>query len=214
MSRSRLTLHHSGVEQPFLDAGRETSEPGRHGLLFVGSWIERKGILDLVPAMSRVLEAKPDATFTVAGCNCPADVVLSGFPEIVRPRVRVIPFLGTTDELIRVYRSHAVLVLPSYFEGQPLVMIEAAALGLPIITTPICGMLDFVEHGVNGLFAPVGDRERLYGAIMDLVANPQKAAQMGERAQKSAADHSWRSAAAKIEDAYFDALASTARGSP
>jgi glycosyltransferase involved in cell wall biosynthesis len=39
--------------------------------------------------------------------------------------------------------------LPSYFEGQPLTMLEAAAMGLAILTTNICGMADFIENGIN-----------------------------------------------------------------
>ena len=207
LSASRVTLHHSGVEQPFLDAGSEPRAPGRRGLLFVGSWIERKGILDLVPAVARVLAERAEVNFTVAGCNCPADNVKKEFPDALRSRVRVIPRMTSTEELVGVYRDHSILVLPSYFEGQPLVMIEAAALGLAIVTTPICGMRDFIDAGVHGLFCPVGDRERLADAMLELVANPHLAERMGERARQRAQEHTWRAAAAKIEAAYYDALA-------
>ena len=207
---ARLTRHHSGVEQQFLDAGNQEADLARQGLLFVGSWIERKGILDMVPAVNRVLAADPSATFTVAGCNCPPETVLTSFQEAVRPRIRVIPRISSTDELIRVYRTHAILALPSYFEGQPLVMIEAAALGLAIVTTPICGMLDFIDDGVNGIFTPVGDAEALFEALMALVLDPEQTARLGANARQSAASHTWHAAAMKIELAYHAALQSNA----
>jgi glycosyltransferase involved in cell wall biosynthesis len=49
------------------------------------------------------------------------------------------------------------LVLPSFYEGQPLSMIEAATQGLAIVTTNVCGMKDFLTHEVDGLLLPVGD---------------------------------------------------------
>lgn len=210
---ARLTRHHSGVEHPFLEAGNRPPDTSRQGLLFVGSWIERKGILDLVPAVERLLEATPSTILTVAGCGCSADIVISSFRQSVRSRVRVIPHIGVTNDLIQLYRSHSILVLPSYFEGQPLVMVEAAALGLAIVTTPICGMLDFVDHGMNGVFTPIGDPQCLFNALLQLVANPEKTALLGENAKKRAASHTWHAAAVKIEQAYFSALELNSQGS-
>jgi glycosyltransferase involved in cell wall biosynthesis len=206
MPRSKLTQHHSGVEQVFLEAGASIHERPTKGILFMGNWIERKGILDLIPAVTTALGKHPDAYLTVAGCNCPAEVILPAFPEPLRSRVRVIPHISDLAGLIRVYQEHAIMLLPSYFEGHPLVMIEAAAMGLAIITTPICGMLDFIEDGVSGIFSPVGDSVRLGQALECLLADHTKTARLGREARSVAISHTWDSAAVKIEQAYRSVL--------
>jgi glycosyltransferase involved in cell wall biosynthesis len=206
MPRSKLTRHHSGVERVFLEAGASIHERPMKGILFMGNWIERKGILDVIPAVTAALGKYPDAYLTVAGCNCPAEVILPSFPESVRRRVRVIPHISDLAGLIRVYQDHAVMLLPSYFEGHPLVMVEAAAMGLAIITTPVCGMLDFIEDDVSGLFSPVGDSVRLSQTLERLLSDHDKAVRLGQGARVVAMSHTWDSAAAKIERAYRSVL--------
>jgi glycosyltransferase involved in cell wall biosynthesis len=199
---SKLTQHHSGVEQVFIDSGAEVNNRSMKGLLFVGSWIERKGILDLVPAVEKALKTHPDAHLTVAGCNCPAEVVFSAFSESIRKQVRVIPHISDLQSLTQVYAQHAIMLIPSYFEGHPLVMVEAAAMGLAIITTPVCGMLDFITDDVSGKFTPVGNSVALASNLNNLLANPDHVKRLGLAAREVAAAHSWESAAQKIEACY------------
>ncbi len=202
MPKARLTRHHSGVEQVFLEAGASIRERPMKNILFMGNWIERKGIFDLIPAVTAALGNHPDAYLTVAGCNCPAELILPSFPESLRRRVRVIPHISELAGLIGVYQDHAIMLLPSYFEGHPLVMVEAAAMGLAIITTPVCGMLDFIEDEVSGLFSPVGDPVRLGQALESLLSDREKTARLGQGARGVAMSHTWDSAAVKIERAY------------
>ncbi len=201
---SRLTQHHSGVDPEFLTAGKAVAEADilRSGVLFVGSWIIRKGILDLVPAVSQVIQRHPLLRFTIAGCSIEADTILSGFASDLHPQIKVIPKLSSNEELIEVYRQHSILVLPSYFEGQPLVMIEAAAMGLAIVTTNICGMADFVENEINGLTVSVGDVEALIQCLDRLVKDEALARRLGEAARQKAQTYTWKSAAEKIAIAY------------
>ena len=71
----RLTHHHNGVEEELLAAGEATAQEeasGRSGLLFVGSWLVRKGTLDMAPAVTAVLRRHPEIRFTVAGSGADA----------------------------------------------------------------------------------------------------------------------------------------------
>lgn len=203
---SRLTRHHSGVEDQFIETGKAIVSRPMKNMLFMGNWIERKGILDIVPAVTLALMRHPDAQFTVAGCNCPEEIVLRNFVSTVRGRIRVIPHIDDISGLIRTYRSHSILLLPSYFEGHPLVMVEAAAMGLAIVTTPVCGMLDFLSDGISGRFSPVGDPDRLGAILCELLGNPIQAEQLGRQAQQTASTHTWDDAGARIEAAYFRAV--------
>jgi glycosyltransferase involved in cell wall biosynthesis len=207
VDRARLTRHHSGVEPEFLAAGAALPATApRKGLLFLGSWLHRKGTLDLVPAASEALARHPGEHLTIAGCHASPEQILAEFPEAVRPRIRVLPRVDGNQALIDVYRSHSVFVLPSYFEGQPLVMIEAAALGLAVVTTPVCGMRDFIIPEQNGLAVPVGEPGALAEALDRLLAQPVLARKLGEAAQIRARTHTWATAADKIEAAYQTAV--------
>lgn len=197
-----LTRHFSGVDQQMLDFGRAGCAHGSAGVLFLGSWIDRKGIWDVVPAMTRVLRARANSFFTVAGCQVEERQVLNEFPEDIRSRVKVIRRLKSADELAATYRAHSVFLLPSYFEGQPLVMMEAAAFGLAIVTTPVCGMLDFIHHNVNGLFVPVSDATAIEFSVLRLLEYPDLAHSLGEAARQDVERHTWRASARNLARSY------------
>lgn len=201
-SPDHLTLHHSGMDDSMLHAGTNSVDQSRRDLLFLGSWLERKGVLDMVPAIAPILRNNPDLKFTIAGCQFEAETILASFPEDVRGQLQIIPKIHTDEELASIYYAHGIFVLPSYFEGQPLVMMEAAAFGMAIVTTPICGMLDFIRHGENGLLTPVGDPASLEACIQELVANPSKINRLGNAARMDARRHTWRASAENLATSY------------
>ena len=209
ISLSRLTQHHSGADTAFLEAGKAlaSGNADRSDILFMGSWLLRKGILDIVPAVSRALLANPCLRFTVAGCGASVEEVYSSFAPALRPRIEVIPRLSGSRELIDVYARHALFLLPSYFEGQPLVMMEAAALGLAIVSTTINGVTDFITDGDNGLLTAPGDAEALANRLLQLVSDPVLAARLGQNARTKVQDYTWDGAADKVLKAYAQAIA-------
>jgi len=211
---SRLTCLRTGVDPEFVAAGaaREGNENANGDgaasrIVFAGSWLPRKGILDVVPAVSQVMRRRPAVRFTVAGCGFGADTVLSAFDEGLRERIAVLPRITGNADLIATYVRHAVFVLPSFFEGQPAVMIEAAALGLAPVTTNVCGMADFVEDGKNGLTVPVGDVAALAARLETLIDDPALARRLGAAArQKAVREHTWAVSALTLEAAYRQAI--------
>jgi glycosyltransferase involved in cell wall biosynthesis len=200
--RARISQHHAGVSSGFLQAAPEATGAPRDSILFVGSWVLRKGILDLISSATRMLRKHPSARLTIAGCGVGEQTVLEAFPADVRAALSVIPHLSSDQELIGLYRRHGTLVLPSYFEGHPLVMVEAAALGMTIVTTNVCGMRDFVDDRVNGLTTPVADPDAILERLEELRVNPRFAQELGRRARRTAESHTWAAAADKMETAY------------
>jgi glycosyltransferase involved in cell wall biosynthesis len=194
---ARVTLQHGGVGPQFF-----ADPPGpRRGVLFVGTWIERKGVLDLVPALATLLDRRPGTPVTVAGCGVPAEQVLADFPERHRPRVRVVPQITDEDALADLYLAHAVFAFPSTFEGLPLAVLEAAAAGLAVVTTGVCGMKDTICDGRTGLLVPVGDPGQLAAALERLVADPGLASRLGGAARESVRHYTWRRSAEQFLDA-------------
>ena len=209
VAAARVTCVPNGVDPSLVAAGAAGPRAPRasSALLFVGTWIDRKGVSTLVAAVARVLRRCAGATFTAAGCAVDPAVVLASFPADVRDGVRVRPHFDAVRDLAGLYGAHGILVLPSVFEGFPLVMLEAAAFGLAVVTTPACGMADFVEHGRTGCLVPSGDVEALAATLEALVNAPARAAALGDAARALAAGYPWARTAQALEGAYAAARA-------
>lgn len=91
-----------------------------------------------------------------------------------------IAFVGYRPAAERLIADLDALVLPSWIEGMPLVVLEAMARGKPVIATAVGGIPEVVEEGVTGLLVPPGDPARLAAAIAELLADPERARRMGE----------------------------------
>src|SRR5262249_16034261 len=115
----------------------------------LASWIERKGIIDLVQAVEELFQSDAKVTLTLAGTRLNAECIQPDFAPSIRGRIAVVPTITGTGALIDLNRRHDVFVLPSYFEGQALEWREGGALGLVRVVSEIEGNRDFVQHGVN-----------------------------------------------------------------
>jgi glycosyltransferase involved in cell wall biosynthesis len=91
----------------------------------------------------------------------------------------IISYLGYMDNMERLLSRVDLVVLPSYREGLPRILLEAAACGLPIVTTDAPGCHEIVEHDINGLLVPCKDSSALAEAIQDLMDNPKERKRMG-----------------------------------
>ncbi len=89
-------------------------------------------------------------------------------------------------ERVEYFKRADIFILPSYAEGLPLAVIEAMAAGLPIITTPVGGIPELIEDGVEGLLIQPGDCQALARQIALLLGDADLRRQLGERAQRRA----------------------------
>jgi len=147
-----------------------------------------KGVREFVEAASQMRQAGVAATFQLAG------QIDEGNPAHVPPRVLeqwvaqgVVEFLGHRADMPELLRQADIAVLPSYHEGVPLFLLEAAASGLPIVATDIAGCRMVVQEGENGLLVPVGDAEALATALKRLIENPKLRVRMGDNSRMVAA---------------------------
>jgi glycosyltransferase involved in cell wall biosynthesis len=91
----------------------------------------------------------------------------------------LITYLGHVEDMPALLRGVDVVVLPSYREGVPRSLLEAAACGLPIIASDVPGCREVVKHGVNGLLVPPRDAVALACAIRHLQQDPETRRRMG-----------------------------------
>jgi glycosyltransferase involved in cell wall biosynthesis len=148
----------------------------------VGRLVAEKGYPELFRAMARL-----DDRFrlVVVGPDDPekSDALPAEIVEDAR-RAGVI-FLGHRTDVDALYRAMDVFVLPSHREGFPRSAMEAAASGLPIVTTDVRGCRQVVDDGVNGLLVPVRDEHALAAALGRL-ADPALRATMGAAGERIA----------------------------
>ena len=90
-----------------------------------------------------------------------------------------IQWLGEQDHIAQLYAQAHIAVLPSYREGLPLSLVEAAACGRAVVTTDVPGCRDAIEAERTGVLVPVQDAQALYAAVADLAQNPDKRQKLG-----------------------------------
>ncbi len=105
-------------------------------------------------------------------------------------------------EMQELYKEHDVLLFPSLMEGQPTVVLEAMASGMPVITTETCGMPDVVMDGINGLLIAPADAQAIERAVLRLAGSTELRQQLGESAQESMRRYTWGQSAQKLEILY------------
>jgi glycosyltransferase involved in cell wall biosynthesis len=147
-------------------------------LLFVGSLIKRKGLHDLLEALSD--QALSQVRLTVVG-EGPHAVTLAETADRLGLKGRI-AWKGTLPpaEVARLMRSADMLCLPSYMEGRPNVVNEAMASGLPVIVTRIGGVPDMVREGETALLFEPGDVEGLRECLRRLTASRDLREKMGK----------------------------------
>ena len=204
LSPDRVWFIPNGVGSEFFHA-RAFSNGLATKLLFVGTWIDHKGIYYLAQAFEKVLREIPEARLTIAGCLEPEERVRRHFSPRAQSSLEVLPFVARA-EIPSIYAEHEIFVLPSLMEGMPLVLLEAMASGMPVVTTESCGMTDLVEHGHDGLFVIPGDTDSLASAITRLCRDAELRQQLGRAAQEKMRRYTWSQTARKHEMVFNRAL--------
>ncbi len=177
---AKVVISANGVDRSFFAARLPRKEA--KNLLFVGQWMERKGIKYLIEAFSRLACTKPDLQLWCIGTLLDEQTVLADFPDKVRARVIVRPKISR-EEISKIYQESDVFVFPSLFEGSSLALLEAMASGLPIVTTPVGAAPDMLESEASALLVPARDSLALAEAVQRLLVDGSLRERLGRQAQ-------------------------------
>jgi glycosyltransferase involved in cell wall biosynthesis len=199
----------NGVEESFF-LTREYHQKTPLRLLYVGTWLDRKGIYYLVDAFGELLRRKLPMELTVAGCLSSEQQVKACFPAEFQGRVCVLPFVKR-EAMPSVYAGHDIFVFPSLMEGMPLSLLEAMASGMPVVTTYNSGMADVVEDGFNGLTVLDADAESLANAVDRLSRSLELRKQLGEEAGRTMRRYTWERVVRQVERVLLLAVRQEAR---
>ncbi len=173
----KLRIVHCGVDPTRYDRPAPAPRPGLH-LVFVGRITPIKGLRVLLDALTRARRTHPGLTLTLVGDGDDR----AHLETLARPLGDAVRFAGfrSQEGVARAVAGADALVLPSFAEGLPVVLMEALAAGKPVIATQVAGVGELVENGVSGLLVPAGDVRALAGAITALADTPPaQRAEMG-----------------------------------
>ncbi|MFW6058702.1 MAG: glycosyltransferase family 4 protein [Phycisphaeraceae bacterium] len=167
----RIHVVRCGVDDRFLaGSGGELADTRR--LVCVGRLAEQKGQLLLVRAAARLRDAGVDFELVLAG-DGPMRAAIEGLVDRLelRERVRITGWVSG-EQVRQVLTESRAMVLPSFAEGLPVVIMEALALERPVISTYVAGIPELVEPGVCGWLAPAGSVEALAEAMRAALEAP------------------------------------------
>jgi glycosyltransferase involved in cell wall biosynthesis len=174
----------SGVDTDFYSL---TPVPDKTRFLMITRLLGDKGVREYAQA-ARILRARsPKAEVALAG-------YLDISPNSIKPaelagwQAEGLEFLGTADDVRPAIARSTVVVLPSYREGTPRVVLEAMAMGRAIITSDAPGCRETVKHGLNGLLVPPRDAETLAAAMLELASDPDLVRSMGKASRQIAVE--------------------------
>lgn len=208
-SVDRIVFHNSDDRDLFVTKGLATADrcrvvagsgvdlehfkpvplPANPSFLVVARLLEAKGIREFIAASARVRAEFPGVRCMLAG---PRD----SSPDAVDPGLvaqaladGIIETLGEVGDVRTAISQALVVVLPSYREGRPRAVIEAMAMGRPIITTDVPGCRETVTDGINGILVPARDATRLADAMLTFCRDPALATTMGAASSAIANQH-------------------------
>ena len=179
-AQARL-LPGSGIDLARFAAAPYPEAEGGPVFLMIARLLRDKGVIEYVDAARIVRQAHPEARFRLLGAAGAANRSAIGI-EAVRgwEAEGVIEYLGTMDDVRPAIAEAHCVVLPSYREGAPRTLIEAAAMGRPLVATDVPGCRSVVADGETGLLCDVRSAESLAEACLRMLAlGPEARAAMG-----------------------------------
>jgi glycosyltransferase involved in cell wall biosynthesis len=156
---------------------------------FVGRLTRDKGLPELIEAFDTILKSEPEARLLLVGWFDASEDALSA---ALRARIENYPRIhctGFVTDTAPYYRAMDLLVLPTWREGFPNAVLEAAATGIPVITTLCTGSRDSVVPEVTGLLIPPGYPEAISESVLKLLRDPERRMRMGQAARAWILEH-------------------------
>jgi glycosyltransferase involved in cell wall biosynthesis len=162
-----------------------------------------------MPAAVRALALVPDVSLVAVSRTDPVAYRAQAAVSGVANRIYFVP---PTTSIARYYAAADLFLFPSYYDTFGLVVTEAMASGLPVVTSRWAGAADFVEHGVSGwLTGDPWDPAAIAAGLRILATDPDRRARMGTAARAAVERHTWDRVAEQTMAVYLEVLAERGR---
>ena len=179
---SKLHVVHCGA--PLICADLDTREEGSARILCVGRLSPEKGHLVLLDALAGLRDKGVDFRCTLVGDGPMRAMIETRADQL--GLTELLTFTGSLDpdRVAELYPLADIVVLASFSEGVPVVLMEAMAHGRPVVATRVGGVPELVKDGHSGLIVPPGDTVALAGALRRILEDPELAANAGHAGTK------------------------------
>jgi len=177
-------------------------EPTRRDpvIAFVGTWVGRKGLHQLVPVMTNILRRFSEARFEVFGTNGAVDAVHGGFPEGLRNRITVHRRISNQEIAAHLSRTR-IFFFPSMYEGFGMALAESMACGCAAVTTPT-GFGAELKNGDEAILCDFEDGESMESALAKLIQDENFAHEIARKGWKRVQQLHWDISVGKLEQTY------------
>lgn len=169
---NKIKVVHCGLEKTFYDVPARPS-PAQRRLVCVGRLCEQKGQLLLIDAFAELAKKGLSVELVLAGDGeMRAEIEASIRRHQLHSRVRITGWISSDQVRDEILQASA-LILPSFAEGLPVVIMEALALRRPVLTTYVAGVPELIRHGESGWLFPAGDVAAISNAVSEFLSTPQ-----------------------------------------
>ncbi|MEM9920272.1 MAG: glycosyltransferase family 4 protein [Bacteroidota bacterium] len=182
------TVNGCGVDTQFYQCRKKSKFKSNIVFTFIGRLLYDKGIVEYVQAAEQVKKRVPNAIFWVIGEIDEGNPSFISKPQLLRwIEDQTIRYFGTTKDVRSFIQQSDCVVLPSYREGLPKVILEAMSMGKPIVTTDTAGCRQTVDQSQNGFIVPVENAKALSLALETFCGLSQKEKEeMGQKSRDKA----------------------------
>ena len=180
---------------------------GKVNILCVGRLEKRKGLNYLIKAYQQAKREVPNSRLIVVG---PGTRLRHKYEkQIMRRGIKDVVFIGYAgyDELPRYYKTADIFCAPATSgESFGIVLLEAMAIGKPIVASNIAGYASVINHGAEGLLVPPRNEKSLAQALISLMTDEALRHQIGAKGRAKALDYGWQQIAQRVYDYYVKVL--------
>ena len=185
--REAVLIRGSGVDVTVFTPAASPPPPEAPLVVLTARLLFTKGVREFVAAAATLRAAGVHARFALVGAADPDNPASVPSPTLAEWGERGdVELWGQREDMVEVFRAAHVACLPSYLEGLPKALIEAAACGLPIVTTDVPGCREVVHHGENGFLVPAREDAPLAQALRTLIDDADLRARFGAASRQRA----------------------------
>jgi len=198
-------VHGSGIDESHFYYSKKEHSGSPFVFLLVARMLKDKGVLEFVEAARELKGKGYNAVFRLIGSAEAKNPTAIGIDEITEwEKEGVVEYMGQTDDVRSAIVESDCVVLPSYREGLPRTLLEAASMGRPMVATDAPGCRELVFDGVNGFLCKIKDSKDLSLAMEKmLLASDEERTAMGHYSREMICD---KFSSLKIAEAYFETI--------
>lgn len=185
----KVRLVYNGLTLPDREKWQGNVNSDIPAILAIGRFARTKGFPELLTAIARLKRENFPVRLTLVGDGSWKNKLLAMRKRLGLQDIVDMPGFVPNDQLDKYLATHSMLVVPSVVhsngdrDGIPNVIMEALSIGMPVVATDVCGISEVIHDGETGLLIPQRSPARIARAIRQMLANPEKARQMGQNGE-------------------------------